>query len=46
MFEVKCGENTFVLENWTEVEKMWSEIVMAVGAEDAEMTVRFAPETE
>jgi hypothetical protein len=43
MFEVKCDGETFVLENWTEVEKFWSEIVMAVGADDAEMSVRFAP---
>jgi len=42
MFEVKCGEETFVLDSWTEVEKMWNEIVWAVGAVDAEITVRYA----
>ena len=46
MFEIKSGEDVFVVESWTEVEKMWNEIVMAEGAEDAEMSVRFAPETE
>ena len=42
MFEVKCGENTFVLESWVEVEEMWEEIVWALGAEDAEITVKYA----
>jgi hypothetical protein len=46
MFEVKCGEETFVLDSWAEVTEMWGEIVWAEGALDAEMTVRFAPETE
>ena len=46
MYSVKCGEETFVLDSWAEVTEMWREIVMADGADDAEMTVRFVPETE
>jgi hypothetical protein len=46
MYIVKCGEDTFVLDSWDEVTEIWREIVMADGAEDAEMTVRFFPETE
>lgn len=43
MYTVKCGEDVFEVETMDEVLEMWSEIVMAMGAEDAEMTLRFTP---
>jgi hypothetical protein len=46
MYELKCGEDVFVVDSWSEVREMWEEIVMALGAEDAEMSVRFVSETE
>jgi hypothetical protein len=46
MYTVKSGSDVFVLDSWAEVTEMWREIVMADGADDAEMTVSFTPETE
>ena len=42
MFEVKVGTETFVFESFSEIEDFWIEVVEAVGAEDAEMTIRFS----
>lgn len=43
MYSVKCGSDTFILDSWAEVTEMWREIVMADGADDAEISVSFAP---
>lgn len=42
MYSVHSGGETFVLDSWDKVTEMWREIVMADGADDAEMTVSFA----
>jgi hypothetical protein len=43
MYTVKCDGDVFELETMDDVLEMWSEIVMAMGAEDAEMTLSFTP---
>ena len=34
--------NTFVFESFEEIEEFWCEVVWAVGAEDAEVSIRFS----
>lgn len=43
MFEVTDESgNTFVFENFDEIAEFFNEVVWAVGAEDAKITVKFA----
>ena len=42
MFEVVVGTETFVFESFSEIEDFFSEIVVAVGAEDAKIEIRMA----
>ena len=43
MFEVTDESgNTFVFESFEEIEEFWNEVVWAVGAEDAEVSIRFS----
>jgi hypothetical protein len=43
MFEVTDGSgNTFVFQNFEEIEEFFNEVIWAVGAEDAQISVKFA----
>lgn len=37
---------TFTADTWPEIKSLWEEIVMADGADDAEITIKFTPEAE
>lgn len=41
MYEVAVGEDVFTVETWDEVTTLWTDHVWAVGADDAELTVKF-----
>jgi hypothetical protein len=43
MYEVKDGQgNTFVFNNFEEIEEFFNEVIWAVGAEDAKVTIKFS----
>jgi len=43
MYEVTDGSgNTFVFQNFEEIEEFFNEVIWAVGAEDAQISVKFA----
>lgn len=44
MYEIVSGSDVFMVDTWAEVKAMWEEIVVADGADDAEITLRFASE--
>lgn len=42
MFEITVKNETFVFDNFEEIEEFFAEVVNALGAEDAEISVKFA----
>lgn len=44
MFEVKCEDDLFLCETWAEIEALFNECCWADGADDVEITVRYAPQ--
>lgn len=42
MFEVKCDGEIFIFETFEEISVFWAEVVNAVGAVDAEISVKFS----
>jgi hypothetical protein len=42
MFEVECDGEIFFFDNFREIEEFFNEVVFAVGAVDAQLSVKFA----
>ena len=41
MYEITSEEDIFYADTWEEIKDLWDDIVFAMGAEDATMTIKY-----